>query len=154
MPSPIPPCQENPWLCSMWPSWKTSLTTFRLAAAAAADLWNCLSHFTTRWRMVKHLGFTSLFLPLHLTNGWLRVKENTENFKLSVLWEHPLQNPQSNKSPRAPKPQNPLLSLSVYFEDKVVLTTWNICHWNSMLTFSFAPAAVKIVARHSCLDCS
>lgn len=104
MPSPIPPCQENPWLCSMWPSWKTSLTTFRLAAAAAADLWNCLSHFTTRWRMVKHLGFTSLFLPSHLTNGWLCVKENTENFKLSVLWEHPLQNPQSNQSPRAPKP--------------------------------------------------
>lgn len=70
MPSPMLPCQESPWLCSTWPSLKTSLITFRLEAIAAGFC-NALSHCTTPWRIVKHLGFTILFLLL--ADKWIIV---------------------------------------------------------------------------------
>lgn len=104
----MPPCQENPWLCYTWPSLKTSPITFRLEAIAAGYC-NGFSHFTTPWRIVKHLGFTILFL--HSADKWIIAVWKTIQRPLNciTLWEQAV--------------QCWLPFLAIYSEENVVLTT-------------------------------
>lgn len=89
MPSPMPPCRENPWSYSTWPSPKTSPITYRLGAVAAGCC-SGLSHFTTPPRIVKHLGFNILFLLS--ADKWIIAvwKTIARPLNCTSLWEQPL----------------------------------------------------------------
>lgn len=90
MPSHMPPCQENPLLCSTWLWQKTSPITSRLEAIAAGFC-DGSSHFTTPWRIVKHwdLLFCS---SAQLTNGLLLCEKTIRRpLNCESLWEQPPQ---------------------------------------------------------------
>lgn len=139
MPSPMPPCQENPWLCYTWPSLKTSLITFRLEAIAAGCR-HGLSHFTRPWRILKHLRCTIFIPPLSWQMDYCCVKNNTETFKLHI----PL---------GATSTGFFLLPFTV--RKRCFWQHWNITWCKIVQPYpQFCSSSSEIFVRHSCLGCS